>query len=399
MPVRDWPAGNNGATARLLARFTEQPAVRRIARGLAGELLLADHEGDIVDPAVDPRVFTRVPLDLAPDRYAYTSLLIGGEAYLPGCLVVGAALRWHLQTRAALVCLVDGSVPPWARHMLARIYDRVQLVPRLRAHESAYPGELLSDAYRDMYTKLHVFDAGIFPYERICFVDADLLPIRCFDHLFTIAAPAAVIESVDPTSQYAYVHHMQGVRHGGPVPPSMLEVTSDDDVTGGINAGLLVVKPDRARFEDMIGRIRRPMPEWGPAHRRLHDRGIRYGFPEQHFLQVEFQESWTAIDPRFNSMRTDVPHSFGVHWTIGRKPWQNLGNPARSVSLGLWAMAWETLRLHHPDICAEAERRGLVRQKPGSAVRESVPDHPRDARTVSPGRVDDPGSPPRPPVA
>jgi alpha-N-acetylglucosamine transferase len=354
----------DNAAARLLVRFTEQTAIRRLARGLAGELLLADHEGDIVDPTLDPRVFTRLPADLTPERYAYSTLLIGGDDYLPGCLVVGAALRWHVHTAATLVCMVDDSVSQGARDMLARIYDRVPVVRRLRAHASGYPDELLSDAYRDMYTKLHLLDAALFPYQRVCFVDADLLPIRCFDHLFTLPAPAAVIESVAPTSQYAYVHHMHGVRHGEPVPAAILEVTSDEDVTGGINGGLLIITPDRPRFEDMVSRIQRPMPEWGPRHRQLYDRGIRYGFPEQHFLQVEFQDSWTAIDPRFNSMRTDLPHSFGVHWTIGRKPWQNLGNPARSVSLALWAMAWETLRLYHPDICTELEQRGLVRDKP-----------------------------------
>jgi alpha-N-acetylglucosamine transferase len=361
----DKPGVMDAAAARLLARFTEQTAIRRLARGLAGELLLADHEGDIVDPTLDPHVFTAVPRDLARERYAFVTLLMGGEQYLPGCLVVGAALRWHVQTRAALICLVDDSVPAEIRAVLGRIYDRVPLVPRLRAHESAYPDELLSDAYRDMYTKLHLFDAELLPYQRVCFVDADLLPIRCFDHLFTLPAPAAVIESVDPASQYAYVRHMHGVRHGEPVPPAILEPTSDDDVTGGINSGLLVIAPDRARFDDMVARIQRPMPEWGPQHRRLYERGIRYGFPDQHFLQVEFQHAWTAIDPRFNSMRTDIPHSFGVHWTIGRKPWLNLRNPARSVSLALWAMAWETLRLHHPDVCALAEQRGLVRDKPG----------------------------------
>jgi alpha-N-acetylglucosamine transferase len=36
-----------------------------------------------------------------------------------------------------------------------------------------------------MFTKLHIFDPGRFPYERVTFVDADLLPLRCFDHLFT----------------------------------------------------------------------------------------------------------------------------------------------------------------------------------------------------------------------
>ena len=67
---------------------------------------------------------------------------------------------------------------------------------------------------------------------------------------------------------------------------------------------------------------------------------------------------------RFNCMRTDVPHSFGIHWTIGRKPWHNHANPGRTVSQGLWVIAWETLRLHHPEMCADLEKRGLVTNKP-----------------------------------
>jgi len=93
MAAADKPGIIDSAAARLLARFTERTAMRRLARGLPGELLLADDEGDIVDPTLDPRVFSRVPPDLGPDRYAYTTLLIGGDGYLPGCLVVGAALR------------------------------------------------------------------------------------------------------------------------------------------------------------------------------------------------------------------------------------------------------------------------------------------------------------------
>lgn len=364
MADRDEPHVLDSPATRVLERFTANPVVRRLARGLVGELLLTDHEGDIVDPTIDPRTFTQVPADLGRDRYAHVSLLMAGDSYLPGCLVVAAALRWHVQSRAALVCLVDDSVSADARAMLSSVYDAVPVVPRLRAHASSYPDDLLADAYRDVYTKLHVFDAERLPYERVTFIDADLLPLRCFDHLFTLRSPAAVIESVHPTSQYAYVRHMHGVRHGEPVPPAILEVTSADDVTGGINAGLLVVRPDRARFLDMVERIQRPMPEWGPHHRRLYEHQIRYGFPEQHFLQVEFQDQWTAVDPRFNCMRTDLPHSFGVHWTIGRKPWRNLANRGRSISQALWSMAWETLRLHVPDVCAELEARGLVRGAP-----------------------------------
>src|SRR5262249_60235922 len=103
---------------------------------------------------------------------------------------------WHLHSNATLVCMVDDSVPESTRTMLAQLYDRVPVIQRLRAHDSGYPRELLSDAYRDMYTKLHLFDATLFPYERGCFIDAHLLPLRCFDHLFTLPAPAAVIGSV-----------------------------------------------------------------------------------------------------------------------------------------------------------------------------------------------------------
>jgi len=77
------------------------------------------------------------------------------------------------------------------------------------------------------------------------------------------------------------------------------------------------------------------------------------------------QHEWTALDPRFNSRCAPTPYSFGVHWIVGRKPWRNLGNPGRSVSQGLWAIAWETLRLHEPETCAALEARGLVSARPG----------------------------------
>src|SRR5262249_52739037 len=144
MASGDKPSVVDKAVTRFLERFTEQNAIRRWARGLAGELLLADHEGEIVDPGLDPRVFTTVPSDLAPERYAHATLLMGGEGYLPGCLVVGAALRWHIQTHATLLCLVDDSVPAGACDMLAQIFDRVLVVARLRAHDGSFPPKLLS---------------------------------------------------------------------------------------------------------------------------------------------------------------------------------------------------------------------------------------------------------------
>ena len=64
------------------------------------------------------------------------------------------------------------------------------------------------------------------------------------------------------------------------------------------------------------------------------------------------------------SVYADVPQRSGIHWTIDRKPWRELGAPARSVSMAPWVMAWETLWPPEPVSCAAAEQRALVRDEP-----------------------------------
>src|SRR5262245_13419418 len=52
-----------------------------------------------------------------------------------------------------------------------------------------------------------------------------------------------------------------------------------------------------------------------------------------------------------------------THWTIGRRPWKDLGAPTRSVSRAPWVGACETLRLREPGICTAAEQRALVTER------------------------------------
>ena len=99
-------------------------------------------------------------------------------------------------------------------------------------HESSYPEHLLSEAYRDVYTKLQMSMRPSCPTSA----SPSSTPTSCRCAASTTcspSAPAAVIESVHPTSQYAYVQHMHGVRHGDPVPPEILEVHGESDIRGG----------------------------------------------------------------------------------------------------------------------------------------------------------------------
>jgi len=75
---------------RLLARFTEQAAIRRLARGLAGELLLVDHQGDIVDPALDPTCSPASPPTSRPNATRTPRSSCAGR---PTCLDVSSSER------------------------------------------------------------------------------------------------------------------------------------------------------------------------------------------------------------------------------------------------------------------------------------------------------------------
>ena len=40
--------------------------------------------------------------------------------------------------------------------------------------------------YTHVFFKLHIFNPDLFPYEKVCFVDSDLVPMNYYDSLFML---------------------------------------------------------------------------------------------------------------------------------------------------------------------------------------------------------------------
>ena len=66
-----------------------------------------------------------------PHRFAYCVLLMSGDNYMPGCIVVGHSLR-KTNPQADLVCLVTEDVSASARRALKVVFDHVIDVPYLQ---------------------------------------------------------------------------------------------------------------------------------------------------------------------------------------------------------------------------------------------------------------------------
>ena len=53
--------------------------------------------------------------------------------------------------------------------------------------ESLIPNYTKEHPYSHVFFKLHIFNPEYFPYEKVCFVDSDLVPLNYYDSLFMLA--------------------------------------------------------------------------------------------------------------------------------------------------------------------------------------------------------------------
>ncbi|KAJ3041794.1 Glycogenin-2 [Rhizophlyctis rosea] len=116
-------------------------------------------------------------------NYAYATLLTS-DSYLPGTLTLGASLKATGTPHAVIVLITPESVSALALQQLHSVFDSVIHVPTVRSSDHSNL-RLLGRRELDItYTKIHVFDPDVVPFERVVFMDSDVLVLRNVDALF-----------------------------------------------------------------------------------------------------------------------------------------------------------------------------------------------------------------------
>lgn len=148
--------------------------------------------------------------------------------------------------------------------------------------ENPYPD--CAERFAKIYSKLHVFSMSQF--DRVTFIDADMILLRNIDELFEI----------DVTFAAAPDHGFK---------------RNEDR----FNSGLFVVDPSRDLYEDML--------------EKLHTTDS-YDKSDQGFLNMYFKSRWFKLDPKYNTLKRVFevePTSFDLssisvlHY-VGVKPWE-----------------------------------------------------------------------------
>tara|TARA_B100001094_G_scaffold271941_1_gene277498 strand:+ start:3093 stop:5294 length:2202 start_codon:yes stop_codon:yes gene_type:complete len=276
----------------------------------------------------------------------------GKSSYLDGCILGALGLK-RQKTHADVICFVTHDVSEDDIKKLEVVFDKVIRVPYISPFDMGGEGDLKTikmdkdifkncnnytknHPYSHVFFKLHIFNPDLFPYKKVCFVDSDLVPLNYYDSLFMLDTPAGWVEY---RKKFPYLESFNWdrcdfLKHGQKIP----KLFTDINKPGGadVNAGLLVVTPNKKEYDEMIKEITSPLDTWmgkDKFHKGFYDfdfntsKGTKfvkdsYCFPEQNYLTKRYSGKWNYVEFAFQSWSLDPCNSFGIHMAaFNPKPW------------------------------------------------------------------------------
>jgi len=276
----------------------------------------------------------------------------GKAAYLDGCILGALGLK-RQKTLADVICFITHDITLKDKQKLEVVFDKVIYVPYISPYDMGGEGKLktiLMDPkifqncnnytknhpYSHVFFKIHIFNPDLFPYEKVCFVDSDLVPMNYYDSLFMLDTPAGWVEyrKKFPYKESFHWDRCDFLKHGEKIP----NIFTDIDNPGGadVNAGLMVVSPNKKEYNAMIKELTSPIHQWmgeNKIHKGFHDFDFNtpsgqkfvqnsYCYPEQNYLTKRYSGKWTYIEFAFQSWTLDPCNSFGIHMAaFNPKPW------------------------------------------------------------------------------
>lgn len=161
----------------------------------------------ILDEDATPSTIPSAP------RYAWVTLVMKGDDYIPGALALAQSLR-NCETKSALVCMVTDDVTN--TNALSTVFDQVVKVPYLeyktRDMKMKRQNELYGGWMSVSYTKWRALDLK--QYEKVMFIDADALVMKNMDFLFEMQAPAATFSSPWATNYKTTKYRDKEIKEG-----------------------------------------------------------------------------------------------------------------------------------------------------------------------------------------
>ncbi|CAK9012759.1 Uncharacterized protein R707 [Durusdinium trenchii] len=217
-------------------------------------------------------------------KRAYVSLIYGTQKkYVTGALALGFSLEAS-GTQYDRVLLHTADLPEEALMLLGQLWQ-LKEVPYIK---SAGDLHVASDKarFKEVFTKLHVFNPEAVPYDKVVFLDLDMIVLRNIDELFHLRPPAGM--STFKSDKVVGI----SPEHGERLDPRMCYV----------NAGTMVTAPSKELFQLLEADVSEPDPHWH----------VQAWSPEQKYLSNVMAGEWSQVSQLYNfevQLHSGVPLS------------------------------------------------------------------------------------------
>lgn len=249
---------------------------------------------------------------------AWVTLLTQPD-YVIGVKALQLSLKKH-QSGYPLVVMLTENIGAADRQALENLGCLLRDVQPL-SPKSTLQHHYANARFSEVWTKLAAWK--LTEFERVVFLDADMLVTQNMDELFELALADDEIAACHacrcnpnkipsyPKSwqpENCFYSYCRGVEH----------TEEPAEVDNYLNGGFLVLRPDEAVFEDMVQQLSEV------------DDLSRYLFAEQDFLNDYYHQRWKPLPYIYNALKTlpfqhaalwDLSEVKNIHYIID-KPWE-----------------------------------------------------------------------------
>eukprot|EP00850_Spirogloea_muscicola_P002007 SM000007S20967 [mRNA] locus=s7:1203502:1204850:+ [translate_table: standard] len=195
------------------------------------------------------------------------------------------------------------------------------------------------------YTKLNIWNLAD-QYDRLIYLDADMLVLRNLDHLFLEVPPERLAGVLDCFCEgWSHPETRRGRNGYCQVAPDSKPWAGDIPAPAlYFNAGMLVLQPSRGLFQDLLSNLHTfpPTP-----------------LAEQDFLNVYFEKAFFRLANEYNVLlpylwhhpeKVKLEEAYIIHYSVtGSKPWafnptaEHMNLPEVHHLISMWQQVYNTV--------------------------------------------------------
>jgi len=242
-----------------------------------------------------------------PSKYAYITLVMKGDAYVPGALIMGYSLK-RISSLDRLVMVTD-DVTLSARNTLSKIFKVISVsyiehVARPAAVDIARKKKLSKMTnFKDVYaswidvshTKWNMLNIG--KYKKILFLDADMIILNNIDAIFNLDTPAGMFISPHAypyKKEFGFKDYYREIPLGGKIKLDVIDRATNGEGAVAIGTPVMLT-PNKDHFNDFLTELKADHLTGYNVHSGADEQSITYFY---HRRKI----TWTSLPPNMNTI-------------------------------------------------------------------------------------------------